>query len=329
MPVDVRALKRALRVSLPDVETASDEAPSLEASDLPIEPPHTRACEVIEGARFERVLVEGPPVVGFTAFLDGIQASRVLAYDGAMPIVFGHAAAAIRVRIDRRLRSWGEPKESGAIYAPVALLSSAVRGALDAVGIPVIDTLRGDEPPAGEVPHPLQLLRSAVHAVQRDREGVERDCAEAWCATESSPLFVDGGLPRGDQASGSPWCVGVVKSHHTLYATGDALRVISSLGVGERSTAFRIEPTWGPAVASWYLRVRRASGRDPLWGLVRVEVALESGRGNGRELADRASTVSTWILAERAPLALPDGRWDRMAYGIRDCETFLRARTRM
>jgi hypothetical protein len=35
--------------------------------------------------------------------------------------------------------------------------------------------------------------------------------------------------------------------------------------------------------------------------------------------------VSRWILAERAPLALPDARWDRMVYGIRDCEEFLRA----
>ena len=25
------------------------------------------------------------------------------------------------------------------------------------------------------------------------------------------------------------------------------------------------------------------------------------------------------------PLALPDGRWDKMMYGIRDCEEFLRA----
>jgi hypothetical protein len=25
------------------------------------------------------------------------------------------------------------------------------------------------------------------------------------------------------------------------------------------------------------------------------------------------------------PLALPDSRWDKMVYGVRDCEEFLRA----
>jgi len=36
--------------------------------------------------------------------------------------------------------------------------------------------------------------------------------------------------------------------------------------------------------------------------------------------------VSRWILAERAPLATPDGRWDRLLYPIHEVETFLRAR---
>jgi len=39
----------------------------------------------------------------------------------------------------------------------------------------------------------------------------------------------------------------------------------------------------------------------------------------------RADEVSGWVLAEVSPLALPDGRWDKMVYGIRDCEEFLRA----
>jgi hypothetical protein len=61
-------------------------------------------------------------------------------------------------------------------------------------------------------------------------------------------------------------------------------------------------------------------------GLVRVEVArtpeLEASVG---AITRRADEVSQWILAERAPLALPDARWDRMVYGIRDCEEYLRA----
>jgi hypothetical protein len=38
-----------------------------------------------------------------------------------------------------------------------------------------------------------------------------------------------------------------------------------------------------------------------------------------------ADEVSRWVAAEATPLALPDARWDTMAYGIRDCEVYLRA----
>jgi hypothetical protein len=53
---------------------------------------------------------------------------------------------------------------------------------------------------------------------------------------------------------------------------------------------------------------------------VRVEVAAGHA-----DITTRADEVSRWILAEGAPVALPDGRWDKMVYGVRDCEEFLRA----
>ena len=44
-------------------------------------------------------------------------------------------------------------------------------------------------------------------------------------------------------------------------------------------------------------------------------------------IGEKADSVSRWILAEAAPLAMPDSRWDKMVYGIRDCEEFLNAVT--
>ena len=78
------------------------------------------------------------------------------------------------------------------------------------------------------------------------------------------------------------------------------------------------------SVASWYLRIRDSRGHDPMWGLVRVEVAAPAA-GREAEIGARADEVSRWILAEAAPVALPDARWDKMVYGVRDCEEFLRA----
>ena len=70
-------------------------------------------------------------------------------------------------------------------------------------------------------------------------------------------------------------------------------------------------------MASWYLRLR--NGTDPMFGLVRLEVASVGFT------TERADLVSRWVLAERLPLALPDQRWHAMAYGIADCERYLRA----
>ena len=92
-----------------------------------------------------------------------------------------------------------------------------------------------------------------------------------------------------------------------------------ALEAGERSSAFRVAPSSRNAVASWYVRVRPAKGRDALFGLVRVEAAETA------DITARADEISRWVIAEGAPLALPDGRWDKMAYGIRDTEEYLRA----
>jgi hypothetical protein len=161
-----------------------------------------------------------------------------------------------------------------------------------------------------------------VHFVQADRERVERRLAEEWCDRESDPLFVDGGLQGSEIAASAPCVVGVVKSHRTMYVEGDALRAVLSLRAGHRSSVFRIAAPRRAAVASWYLRLRDPAGRDPMWGLVRVEGALPNA---GDDLSARADLLSRWILAESAPISLPDGRWDKMVYGIRDCEQFLSA----
>jgi hypothetical protein len=93
--------------------------------------------------------------------------------------------------------------------------------------------------------------------------------------------------------------------------------------MAERSSVFLVTSPKRTSVASWYLRIRDPRGRDPMWGLVRVEVAAPEGPT--AEITRRADEASRWILAEATPVALPDSRWDKMVYGVRDCEEFLRA----
>jgi hypothetical protein len=322
-----RAVQRRLAEAL-DQHPHGDSAggPTLEAQRLTTgEPPRIAGATVIEGNTVQRREVAGAPEVGFAAFLDGIQASRPLLYDSTVPIVHGSVGGAIRIREDRRLTTWEFASETR-IYAPLGFLSAPARKILGDEGGEVVDTTPRRK---GEIDddahHPLTLADVAVHAVQAHREALEQRLAESWVGRGDGILYVDGGISGSARVASSSSAVGVVKSHRILYGDPTAVRTILSLSGGERSSVFVIDSpdTRRSPVASWYLRLRDAAGRDPLWGMVRVEV---SPPAKGAALITaRADEVSRWILAEAAPLSLPDSRWHTMVYGIRDCEQFLRS----
>jgi hypothetical protein len=221
--------------------------------------------------------------------------------------------------------TWGHqpPRVERAIYLPLrylpALNDAETREAFMRSEWRLVDTSAADR--NGEYPsqHPALLVERAIRSVDQQREELEDRLAQAWCALGEAPLFIDGGISRTPDVASSSCDVGVIKSHRTLYVEGDALRVVMGLRNGERSSVFRVSPRSRGSVLSWYLRQRTSEGLDAMWGLVRVEIA-ECDRPT-----ERADEISRWVLAERSPLALPDGRWDKMSYGIRDCEEFLRA----
>jgi hypothetical protein len=284
--------------------------------------PRLISATVLERGALRAHPVIDPPAIGFRAFLDGTQRSEIASYLAGIPIVFGRAAAVVRERQNRRLRTWGVPLVETRVYCPRALVPTSAWTALRGYyGDALSDT---SERQAELISHPYALRDAAVHAVQAHREALEQRLAERWCRREHEPLFVDGGISGSEAVAVSGCTVGVVKSHRTLYAEGDALAVVFALRHRQRSSVFRITSPKRTTVASWYLRLRDPAGHDPMWGLVRVEVAHPAPEVADR-IGDRADDVSRWILAEVSPLALPDARWDKMVYGVRDCEEFLRA----
>lgn len=311
----VRASGATLELSLP----AQDHA-------------HAQASELLSDStmRAHAVMPNGDAV--FAAFLDGVQESRTIGYRGLVPVVVARCAAVVRARVGRRLVTWGDgARVSSSVALPLGGDGDEIRAAVQRLGVTVLDT--SDGVPLTDDVHPQQLLRRAVHAVQRERESLERALAEAWCVSAehhaqglaSGMLYVDGGLHAVEAVLCSRRAIGVIKSHQTLYATGAALATVMSLGAGERSSIFVVTTKWRVPVASWYLRVRDARGRDPWWGLARVEASMETLQEGSRTRDEWANEISRWVMAESAPLSLPDSRWDTMAYGIRDCEEYLRA----
>jgi hypothetical protein len=314
-------VRRRLANLRPGAATASTGI--LEHATAAPDAPRIVAAQPIEHSSVGARRVAGAPAVGFDAFLDGTQTSRILDFVNGVAVVHGTVAAVIRVRRNRRMATWIQAVEQR-LYAPRRALPGAYWDSLESLGLDVVDT--SDDPPAGggSPGHPFTLRDGAVNRVGRDRERLEVRLAERWCGMEKGMLFIDGGISGSERVSSAGCTVGVVKSHRTLYVEGDALTRVLALEAGERSTVLRIAPPKRHAVASWYLRLRDPAGHDPMWGLVRVETA-DLPVADRAAITERADLLSRWILAEAAPLALPDGRWDKMVYGIRDCEEFLRA----
>jgi hypothetical protein len=322
-PTSPHAARRLIMRALPGasaMDLAADEASLHGRAD---EPPILSSPSVIEGTTLRAIRVAPPRGARlsseFLGFLDGAQNVRVVNHRDGIPIVWAIVSAAIRVRRNRRLIAWEkrEPLVSRRYYIPIRYVENIDPQFRN--DHRVVDT--GETDSAGKFPsrHPAALLERAIQKVRDDREDLEQILADAWCGEESSPLYIDGSIAGCARASESALAIGVVKTHRTLYAEGSAFRTVMNLGSGERSSVFTVAHRGRPTVASWYVRIRSAEGRDALFGLVRVETALSD------DAISRADEISRWVIAEGSPLSLPDGRWDKMSYGVHETEEFLRA----
>ena len=254
---------------------------------------------------------------GAVEFLDGIELWRVVGYAGVTPIVCAHVAAAIRRRgPDRRPRTVAEDAEELAITR-LALLPDAVRGALERGGVRVVEI------PAEDAGQPARALPAARVEVEKARAALERRVAERrlMALAPGEWLVIDGVISDSAALSAHPRALGVVKSHGAQYFEGAELERALTLPADHRTSVFRPRSRGARReIHSWYLRLWPWEGNDLLYGLIRLEARSHP------DTVATASTLSAWLLRERAPLATPDRRWDRLLYPIHDVETYLRAR---
>jgi hypothetical protein len=270
-----------------------------------------RPARITEGAILETIsvgLAEAWP--GSLAFLDGVQRSEIVAYAGASPLLVAEIAAAVRERVDRRLRTVVEERRTLALGRP-ATLDAAGTAISGMVPLPLPD----DEPP-----HPIRDLVNASRALDRARGELEIEVGERYRAVSTGWLLIDGALSDSPRWASDPRMVGLSKSHSILPFDGADLERYLRLPVFHRSSIYAPETRSVAPVSAWGLRLWPWEGRDLLHGLVRVEVAPVNGN------PEQASAISRWVLAERAPISAPDRRWDRLVYGIHSVEQYLRAR---
>jgi hypothetical protein len=316
-PGGLPSLKRLVAELVLGAEVAGSNTVPLELLEGMEESAQLVPCEPLGGSMFLHHPV-GAPTPMFRAFLDGKQRSEQLAFVRGIPLIVGTVGAVIRNREGSRATTWRVARET-MLYAPLTQLQLPLPEELSR-RIDVVDTdLFTDAPSTPATRHPVHIMRRAYHMIQRAREGLEQSLVIEWSRSRGNePLLIDGSISRISSSGDTRAIVGLVKSHRTMYLRNDEVESVLSLAAGERSSSFLVESRGGP-VASWYLRLRRSGGCDPLWGLVRVEIPVAT------HSPERANEISRWVLAEVSPISLPDSRWDRLLYGVRDCETFLSA----
>ncbi len=270
----------------------------------------------------------------FNHFMDGIQRSYLLYYQNFVPVYYGYTSAVVRKRQEAIMSKW-QHQVREALYFPFAEFDTEELENLRSQKLALVDTLKflnanitdsNPSDPSDELG--LQIVQerqNARDAITLSRERLEAELAETWLNSYNQGevqgwLIMDGSITISAIAANHPRTVGLIKSHNTQYFRFPDQEVILNLRQGERSSAFI--PRSRHPVCSWYIRLRDNTNQDMYFGLIRVESALKSSPKLQREECDR---LSAWIMTERRPLSLPDSRWDKMIYPIRDCEQFLRS----
>jgi len=280
-----------------------------------LDDPQAIDAEVIEGNRLSARSVPYKAESGFTHFVDGAQNSR-LAYE--VHGVCGYVSfinAAVLCRDGKEILT--EHYDYDELLALFHVDEhSKTKEVLEELGWEVI-------PVSYDVNKGIAGLRELVlNRISEKRYEMETKLAKRWMENGEGWLCIDGGVAKlcSEMPSFYP-IVGLVKSHRKQYfKTRDAREVILNLKVGERSSVFVAKTGQQRDEAySWYLRLHDDSGFSASFGLVRIEMP---------PFADTmrwVDSVSAWLLAETAPLSLPDPRYDRLIYPIRRVELYLRS----
>lgn len=274
------------------------------------------SADPVESQNIESIEVgDAGGVPDTVAFVDGIQRYAVEARIGVEPIVRGYAAAAVVKRVAGELVVVDQATDEF-LVAALSRLTEEQRAILSGVGLRMVDSGAQDRA------HPIVDVRQAALVVERRRDQLETALIERHLGQRADTwLVVDGSISKVAKSfeNTDARILGLIKSHETQFLEGADLQVAVTLPFGHRTSVFRRGILPHGSVFSWYLRLWPWEERELLYGLVRIE------RPPTEATVATASQVSRWMLAERAPLSAPDGRWDRLFYPIQHVETYLRA----
>jgi hypothetical protein len=175
-------------------------------------------------------------------------------------------------------------------------------------GIEIIDT-HPDEP--GYMARRMAAMREAGRVRREMQEEGLLSCEEGRDARVVT--VVDGSLARIEGAAESAGLVGLVPAEAEVLGAGGAVLACPFMARSALDTD--IQP------AAFYMRLRDSEGRNPDFGLLRVELGLKPDGNPADE--GWASDISSLLLAERFPVDLQTEGWDKSIYALQHAEKYV------
>ena len=296
------------------------------------EVPKFNKSKIIEGTELECKKVPiNSENSGFSYFLDGIERKRVLFNYNFMPVTYGYVAAVIMKRTDKKMHSINFENKQENLYLPYREFEDSPANYFNLdefaeYGFTPKNTGTKDKDTGTYPQFPAEFERRAHSNIQETRGKLERELALKWVRSGFNDgwLFIDGRLEnKNNELLNSTNIVGIIKSHHVYYFDHIEQNKIYTLKKGERTSVFQPVDSSDSEenVFTWYLRLHEDnSGGKIDFGIIRVEIPAN------RALLGKVDEISSWILLETKPVALPESRWDRMIYPIKYCEDYLKSK---
>jgi hypothetical protein len=249
-------------------------------------------------------------------FQDGIQRTLLIGniYTDSLAVTVHYSvvASGILRLTEGGFRIWDKIAVRESILVPFGLLR-------DSPGPPFVDTGIAQ-------PHYERMRLQAAHTSRFLRHAVEVEHLSGWSqsAGERDRILCDGSLWHlHKDAPARPAAIGIAKEFHPMFFPGNLQQKIMNVSPGYRSPTFVFNPPNSPdsPVASFFLRLHSPKGKDPLFGLVRIEFSPDS------ELENTADGIAAGIYSQRYPVTYPMVKWDRLLFAFRVCAEFLAAQT--
>jgi len=251
--------------------------------------------------------------VGLQLFQTGVTHTyligKLITDTDVRPVHYASVASAVLSRVDGQLAPYTRPLTANLILLDLNGLDDDA----DVVeryreGIEIINTNPGD---TGYKTRRIAAMKAAAKV---QREMTEEGLLVLKEGREPGVIVViDGSLNGVENAVNMPGVIGIISADSDVIGGESA---VLECPFGARSGLDEVG-----APPAFYMRLRNSDGKNPDFGLVRVELGLNPEGGKPDEVY--ASDIASLLLRERFPVDMKMRNWDKSIFALKQSGKYI------